>query len=61
LNQTFDAMTQGGTPSSWQGYQGNVVRLPDGTEVGLRTGSKSGGATIDIHVQGKTPMKVHIK
>lgn len=61
LNQTFDSMTQGGTPSSWPGYKGKVVRLPDGTEVGLRTASKSGGETIDIRVPGQAPTKVHIK
>ena len=61
LNQTFDAMAKGGTPSQWPGYNGKVVRLPDGTEVGLRVGSKSGGETIDIRVPGKPPTKVHIK
>lgn len=61
LNQTFDVMTEGGSPSQWPGYNGKVVRLPDGTEVGLRVGSKSGGETIDIRVPGKTPTKVHIK
>ncbi len=61
LNQTFDSMTAGGTPSQWPGYNGKVVRLPDGTEVGLRNASKSGGETIDVRVPGKPPTKVHIE
>lgn len=40
-------------------YEG-WYRLPDGTEVGLRTTSKSGGPTIDIRVPGSSGWKIHI-
>jgi hypothetical protein len=38
-----------------------MVELPDGTRVGLRDYSTSGGKTIDIFMPDKTRVKVHIE
>lgn len=59
LQEIFDQFAARGTPIRWQGYNGEVVELPDGTKVGLRYDSKSGGKTIDIR-QGATESTIHI-
>lgn len=42
-------------------YDGQYFKLADGTLVGLRNKSSSGGATIDINVPGQAqPFKIHI-
>ena len=67
LDQVFEDMSRGGTPMQRPGYGGSsggrAVRLPDGTEVGLRGGSDSGGRTIDVRYPGAsgTGPKVHIR
>jgi hypothetical protein len=60
LQSTFDAMSKGGKPITRPGYNGPVVELPDGTQIGLRGASKSGGRTIDIKYPSGTDGKVHI-
>lgn len=60
LQSTFDAMSKGGKPITRPGYNGPVVELPDGTQIGLRGGSKSGGRTIDVKYPSGTDGKVHI-
>ena len=41
-------------------YPGKFVELPDGTQVGLRSASRSGGATIDVFKPDGTYIKVHL-
>jgi hypothetical protein len=60
VQQLFDEMTQGGASATWKGYPGQVVELPDGTQIGLRGMSRSGGPTIDIRIPGEDPWKIHI-
>jgi RHS repeat-associated protein len=59
LQEIFDQFAARGTPIRWQGYDGEVVELPDGTQIGLRNSSSTGGRTIDI-VQGSTRSTIHI-
>jgi hypothetical protein len=40
-------LAQGGSPVT-NSYPGTMVQLPDGTLVGMRAASTSGGPTIDI-------------
>lgn len=62
LRELYDAVTRGGKPiedpSAYRGG-GNYVELPDGTGIGWRNSSKSGGPTIDIEYPGRT-VKVHL-
>lgn len=60
LQSTFDELTQGGTPTTWKGYDGSVYELPDGTQIGMRDSSTSGGATIDIRNPDGSINKIHI-
>lgn len=60
LQSTYDQMARGGEVISRPGYKGEWVRQPDGTEIGLREGSKSGGRTIDIRYPDGSTQKVHI-
>lgn len=41
-------------------YDGTMVELPDGTKIGYRDQSKSGGSTIDIFSPGGKYIKVHL-
>jgi hypothetical protein len=57
----YKDLSREGTPSSLPNYKGEVKQLPDGTKIGLREESTSGGRTIDIYYPGKTkPVKVHL-
>ena len=57
----YNDLTREGTPSSLPNYYGEVKQLADGTKIGLRDDSLSGGRTIDIHYPGKKkPVKVHL-
>jgi hypothetical protein len=60
LQSLYGKWSEGGTDVTPRGYNGKLVRLPDGTIVGLRNASKSGGATIDIKLPDGTVQKVHI-
>jgi hypothetical protein len=63
LEEVFEEITRGGTPAEIpNGYDGrDAVRLPDGTEIGFRNGSGSGGPTIDVKFPGSgKPTKVHL-
>ncbi|MGH9170160.1 MAG: hypothetical protein ACRD0Z_04740 [Acidimicrobiales bacterium] len=60
LQSTFDQLTEGGTPTTWKGYDGSVYELPDGTQIGIRSSSSSGGATIDIRFPDGSINKIHI-
>ncbi len=61
IRSIYEQMTVGGTRITWQNYRGGqVTRLTDGTEVGIRPLSKSGNWTIDVRfLDGKT-LKIHI-
>lgn len=62
LAKIAEEITQGGEKDdSWGDYKGEVYRLPDGTTVGLRRESSSGGDTIDIKSpDGLRKTKVHL-
>ena len=59
LDQLFAELSKGGTPVD-STYPGEMVELPDGTRVGLRPGSTSGGPTIDAKIPGNPALKVHV-
>lgn len=59
LDDLFAQLSRGGKVVE-NSYPGKFVRLPDGTSVGLRGASRSGGSTIDIVRPGQTPIKIHI-
>lgn len=65
LRALFDELSVGGvdaTPTTGAYAKGGkMVELPDGTTVGLRTTSTSGGPTIDITFPGNRLLKVHVK
>ena len=59
LRGLYDNLSVGGS-SVETSYPGAIVRLPDGTTVAIRTGSKSGGPTIDVKLPDGTQLKVHV-
>jgi hypothetical protein len=60
LNRVFDELTEDGRPVESNNYPGKFVELQDGTRVGLRAGSRSGGPTIDVFKSDGTYVKVHL-
>jgi hypothetical protein len=60
LNDLFRVLSQGGTIVPNSSYPGTWVRLPNGSFVGIRPVSQSGGATIDFNAPGVGIFKVHI-
>jgi hypothetical protein len=61
LRALYDKWSSGGTPIQGSSYGKDFVRLPDGTTVGMRPKSDSGGTTVDVTFPNKKHMKVHIK
>jgi RHS repeat-associated protein len=59
LESLFSKLSEGGTPVE-SSYPGELVKLPDGTTVGLRPTSDSGGPTIDIKLPDGAIAKVHV-
>lgn len=62
LQKLFGQLTSGS--KSVQGatrYPGRLMEVPDGTRVGLRATSKSGGPTIDIHRSNSRTIKIHVE
>jgi RHS repeat-associated protein len=59
LQQVFDQLSQGGTPID-STYPGKMVELEDGTRVGIREASKSGGSAVDVFEPDGTYIKVHL-
>jgi hypothetical protein len=57
----FGRLSSSGKAVEGTKYPGRLVELPDGTTVGLRAGSKSGGPTIDIKLPDGTLQKVHVQ
>jgi RHS repeat-associated protein len=58
MNGLFAQLSKGGQPVE-SSYPGSEVQLPDGTRIGLRSTSSSGGPTIDINQDGNIT-KVHL-
>jgi hypothetical protein len=59
LDDLFAQLSRGGEVVE-SSYPGKFVRLPDGSTVGLRGTSATGGPTIDIVKPGQRPIKIHI-
>lgn len=57
----YGDLARGGKPVDVPGYPGKWVERPDGTRVGIRQGSRSGGATIDIRLPDGSTQKVHVE
>jgi len=60
LQALYNELSRGGKPATPTGYDGEMVKLSDGTRVGLRNTSSSGGQTIDINRPGQSPVKIHL-
>jgi RHS repeat-associated protein len=61
LDDLFDSLSRGGKAAPPGTYPGEAKVLPDGTIIGRRPTSKSGGAALDIKLPDGTYIKVHIK
>jgi hypothetical protein len=60
LTEIFQRITVGAENTAAK-YDGAMKILPDGTRIGLRNTSKTGGQTIDIFPAAGKPYKVHIE
>jgi RHS repeat-associated protein len=60
MESLFNELSAGGTVVPSGTYPGRVVKMPDGSVIRIRPGSKSGGPTIDITGPNGKPLKVHI-
>lgn len=60
IRDLYEDLTVNGKPSEMPHYDGQVKELPDGTKIGIRDDSRSGGVTIDIRAPGEKPRKVHL-
>lgn len=60
VRQLYDELSEGGEPITRAGYDGPRVRLPDGTEIGLRGNSGSGGRTLDATLPNGEIWKIHL-
>ncbi|MFC5137042.1 hypothetical protein ACFPK1_02265 [Actinomycetospora rhizophila] len=56
----YEDLADGAEPTSWTNYSGRVVRLSDGTEIGLRDEARSPGTTIDARLPNGERWKIHI-
>jgi hypothetical protein len=61
LDALFSRLSAEGKPATPSTYPGRMVELPDGTLIGLRDISASGGPTIDVFPTGARPIKVHVE
>ena len=55
----FDELARGGKDVTPASYKGKMVELPDGTRVGMRDTSQSGGRTIDVQLPNGKSWKIH--
>lgn len=60
LNSLWDKLSSGAKPVQANKYNGQMKQLTDGTRVGLRFESETGGKTIDVFPRNGTPYKIHI-
>jgi uncharacterized protein YukE len=60
LTELFDEFSAGGAPVPRTTYNGPRVLLPDGTEIGIRDESLSGGRTVDATLPNGETWKIHL-
>jgi RHS repeat-associated protein len=60
LLSLFQKITIGAKSYLWKGYDGFAKVLGDGTQIGLRRSSTTGGKTIDVRPPNGKSYKVHI-
>jgi hypothetical protein len=60
VQRLYDELSKNGTPSLKSSYDGPRVTLPDGTQIGIRGDSRSGGKTRDVKYPDDTVAKVRI-
>ena len=61
LNGLWGRISSEAKPMNAQNYNGMMRELPDGTRMGLRNASETGGKTIDVFPNGgSNGYKVHI-
>lgn len=60
VRDLYEELAEDGTSVSWGGYRGQAAQLPDGTQIGLRDDSKSGGPTLDANLPNGEQWKVHL-
>jgi RHS repeat-associated protein len=60
VRSAYTQLAAGGMPTVWQRYSGVAVTTRTGLQVGLRSSSKSGGATVDIRTS-RGAIKIHIR
>ncbi len=58
LQSIYDELSAGGKPTN-STYPGQEVELPNGTRVGIRETSKTGGPTVDINT-GSARYRIHV-
>ncbi len=61
LKTLFDQITTGAADAPTPSYEGKMKVLPDGTKIGLRDSSATGGQTIDVFPLSGKYYKVHIE
>ena len=61
LGAIYEKLAQGGSSITPSGYGGTMVEFGDGARIGLRAGSSTGGATIDVFEGSGAYTKVHIR
>ncbi len=61
LTSLFSRLTVGARDVGAKNYDGTMKILPDGTRVGLRETSETGGKTIDVFPGKGTPYKIHVE
>ncbi|UTS87459.1 hemagglutinin repeat-containing protein [Rhizobium anhuiense] len=61
LTSLFSRLTVGAKDVGAKNYDGTMKMLPDGTRIGLRETSETGGKTIDIFPGKGTPYKIHVE
>lgn len=60
LAELYDELSEGGHPADPSSYRGPRVRLPDGTILGVRDDSSSGGRTVDATLPNGERWKIHL-
>ncbi|NNF56467.1 MAG: RHS repeat-associated core domain-containing protein, partial [Acidimicrobiales bacterium] len=61
LDDLYRLLSVDGTPVSGSTYPGKLVKLPDGSTVGIRPISRSGGPTIDIKLSDGHYLRIHVQ
>jgi hypothetical protein len=61
LEAIWDQYSNGGVPVAGSTYPGRRLAFSDGSEIAKRSGSKSGGPTIDIFGAAGERVKIHVE